>query len=317
MNVFKILIFASKNRKMNNNTIENLKAYCRQEGYGDDYIFMTDRMEHILCGRKSVKLDVFLFIYCSEGEVKMELNNSPVAFGKDDLLLCQPNTIINNVLASFDHKVRIVCFSNRFVQRMTQTDKHTWQSIEFIRTHPVKHLNADEVMDVSQYMRLMWRNAFNDADVLRRTVLLHLSSALFSEMIASTSNDFETDAEVADETLLKQGDYIFKRFIDAVTADNGHHRTLGYYAERLCYSTKYLSNVVKQVSGKNALTLINENAIENIIHELKYSEKTVKQIAFEFDFSNNSFFSRFFKQHVGVSPVEFRSNFMKENDERT
>lgn len=64
---------------------------------------------------------------------------------------------------------------------------------------------------------------------------------------------------------------------------------------------------------KNALKIINENAIEQIISELKFSEKNIKQIAFDFNFSNNSFFSKFFKKHMGCSPTEYRNNNVKED----
>lgn len=87
--------------------------------------------------------------------------------------------------------------------------------------------------------------------------------------------------------------------MEALTSDNGRHRTLAYYAEQFNYSPKYLSRIIKQVSGKNALTLIHENAIECIIHELRYSNKSIKEIAIAFEFSNISFFAQYVKKHLG------------------
>ena len=74
------------------------------------------------------------------------------------------------------------------------------------------------------------------------------------------------------------------------------------------YSSKYLSRIIKKISGENALKIINKNAIEHIIIELKFSNKSIKEIAIDFEFSNVSFFSQFVKKHLGMTPIEFRSN---------
>lgn len=104
----------------------------------------------------------------------------------------------------------------------------------------------------------------------------------------------ETDIRIP-KTNITQSDFLFKQFMEALAADNGKHRTLDYYANLFCYSPKYLSRIIKQISGKNALSLIHENAIEHIISELKYSNKSIKEIAIDFDFPNTSFFAQYVK----------------------
>lgn len=95
-------------------------------------------------------------------------------------------------------------------------------------------------------------------------------------MVAETTRKSIEKEKQGYHTPVKQPDFIFKQFMEALTADNGKHRTLTYYANLFCYSPKYLSRIVKQISGKNALTLIHENAIEHIIPELRHSNKSIK-----------------------------------------
>lgn len=109
-------------------------------------------------------------------------------------------------------------------------------------------------------------------------------------MVAETTHKSIEKEKQGYHTPVKQPDFIFKQFIEALTADNGKHRTLTYYADLFCYSPKYLSRIVKQISGKNALTLIHENAIEHIIPELRHSNKSIKEISVDFEFPNVSFF---------------------------
>lgn len=288
--------------------IERLKQYGQQNRCIDDYLFMTDKMENILQGTKVIKMKVFLLVYCVEGEIKLELNNQVYHLTKDDLLVSLPNMLISEVVASSCCKVRILCFSGRFVHRLTQTEKYTWQSFHYLRKNPLKRFNEEKEKNLfNQYLNLIESKIGLGGDVYQREILLYLSSAFFTELIAATGR-MMADTEEGGRRLVNQPDFIFKRFVERLAADNGRHRTLEYYAGQFCYSPKYLSRIIKRISGKNALTLIHENAIEHIIRELKHSSKSIKEIAADFEFSNVSFFSQYVKKHLGVTPSEYRSN---------
>lgn len=288
--------------------MEMFQTNCDSQSYIDDYMFLTERLENVFQENKNVKLEVFLMLYCSEGEINLELNNTLRHLQANDLLISLPNTIIGQVMASPNHKVKVFCFSNRFFRRITQTQKYTWKSICYIQEHPVKHFEESQKGLFQQYLDLIERKIKTPSDKFQKEILLHITSAFFEEMIAETTRKSIEKEAVGHHTLVKQPDFIFKQFMEALAADNGKHRTLGYYADSFCYSAKYLSRIVKQISGKNALTLIHENAIEHIITELKYSPKSIKEIAVDFDFPNVSFFAQYVKKHLGMTPTEYRSS---------
>ena len=258
--------------------IKALQEYSRQDSCIDDYLFMTDRLENMLAGEKSARTKVFLMIYCTRGEVNLELNN------KSYRLL-----------------------SGRFIQRLTQTEKYTWKSFNYLHRNPIKHLGKKEKSLFRLYLNLIENKITQKENPYQKEILLYLSSAFFTEFIAAIGKDTISPEEGTRQPV-NQPDFIFKRFMEALTSDNGRHRTLAYYAEQFNYSPKYLSRIIKQVSGKNALTLIHENAIECIIHELRYSNKSIKEIAIAFEFSNISFFAQYVKKHLGVTPSEYRSS---------
>lgn len=287
--------------------MEMLQAHCDAQSYIDDYMFLTERLENVFQENKNVKLEVFLMLYCEEGEVKLELNNATQYLQANDLLISLPNTIIGQVMANPNHKVKIFCFSNRFIQRLTQTQKYSWKSICYIQENPIKHFEKKRNETFHQYLKLIEDKIQTPPDKYQKEILLHITSAFFEEMIAETTRKSIEKEAAGHHTLVKQPDFIFKQFMEALAADNGKHRTLSYYADSFCYSAKYLSRIVKQISGKNALTLIHENAIEHIITELKYSPKSIKEIAVDFDFPNVSFFAQYVKKHLGMTPTEYRS----------
>ena len=106
---------------------------------------------------------------------------------------------------------------------------------------------------------------------------------------------------------------ITRDFIHLVNADNGTHRSVSYYADKLCYSPKYLCAVIKEATGKTPMQFIQENTIKQIKYKLKHSDMSIKEIADAFDFPNPSFFGKFVKAQTGMTPLECRMS--KENEE--
>lgn len=132
-----------------------------------------------------------------------------------------------------------------------------------------------------------------------------------------TIEDFKSDPHLIDYVdenliILDSVEATFRKFLERVAEDDGTHRSVTYYADLLCYSAKHLSTVVKKISGKAPLSIINEHAIEQIKYELKHSDMSIKEIADHFDFVNPSFFGKFVKQHLGMSPLQFRNSEEKE-----
>ena len=287
--------------------IKTLKTYSHQNNGMDDYLFLTNRLNNLLTGKDIVRIKVFLMIYCLEGELRLELNDRPYHLKANDLLIGLPNMYVGKILASPDHQIKIICLSGRFIQRLTQTEKYTWKSFHYLHRNPIKHYNEKEKNLFCQYINLIESKVPQENNFYQKEILLYLSSAFFTEFLATIGLKTGKPGE-GEKPSINQPDFIFKRFMEAITTDHGRHRTLTYYARLFNYSSKYLSRIIKQVSGKNALTLIHENAIEYIIHELRYSNKSIKEIAIAFEFSNLSFFTQYVKKHLGVTPSEYRSN---------
>mgnify|MGYP003250829598 CR=1 FL=1 len=287
--------------------IKTLQLYSGGNSYVDDYLFMTDNLENILQGNRIVQLKVFLMMYCVEGEIQLNLNNITYYLKENGVLWGVANMLLGEVTASSACRLKIICFSGRFINRLTQTDKYVWKSFHYLHWNPIKYLNEKEKDLLDKYLDLIEGKIVEKEEPYQKDILLYLSSAFFTELVAAVNRKLLLYEE-GGRRCVNQPDFIFKRFIEALTADNGRHRTLEYYADQFCYSPKYLSRVIKRVSGKNALTLIHDNAIEHIIQELKFSSKSIKEIAADFEFSNVSFFAQYVKKHLGVTPSEYRNN---------
>ncbi len=83
---------------------------------------------------------------------------------------------------------------------------------------------------------------------------------------------------------------------------------IGFYANQLYVTPKYLSAVCKEVSGQTASELITQYMVKDILYLLRNSQKSIKEIANELNFPNLSFFGKYVKQHLGMSPKQYRES---------
>ena len=107
---------------------------------------------------------------------------------------------------------------------------------------------------------------------------------------------------------IKQGrcEVLFDEFMSLLQQYNKRERNVSFYAKQLNITPKYLSSVVKEVSGKTAARWIDESVILEAKALLKYSGMSIQEIAYHLNFSTQSFFGKYFKQHTGTSPSRYK-----------
>jgi AraC-like DNA-binding protein len=98
---------------------------------------------------------------------------------------------------------------------------------------------------------------------------------------------------------------LFTSFYNLVLLHHRESHEVGFYADKLCLTPKYLSTVIKASTGKTAYEWINDYVILEAKALLK-SDMTVQQISDSLSFPNQSFFGQSFKRHTGMSPSEYR-----------
>jgi YesN/AraC family two-component response regulator len=99
---------------------------------------------------------------------------------------------------------------------------------------------------------------------------------------------------------------LFELFIEQVEKHHQKERSVSFYADQLCITPKYLSKIIKNVSGLSAPDVINKYVILEAEHLLRHSDMNIKEIADHLNFPNQSFFYKYFKAHTGFTPNEYR-----------
>ena len=140
------------------------------------------------------------------------------------------------------------------------------------------------------------------ADVVRKQLIRCLAQSLFYELIYAYNSN-----EAVTPQLLNSHDSIFQKFLTLLFRYYKQEREVTFYANQLSLSSRYFSSIVKERSGSSALQWIIQMVISSTKEELANTDKSVKEIAREFNFPSQSFFGKYFKQYVGMSPRKYRN----------
>lgn len=100
---------------------------------------------------------------------------------------------------------------------------------------------------------------------------------------------------------------LFNHFMMLLERDYKISRDVNYYAAQMNISSKYLTNIVNQVTGHTPKTIIDQYVILQLKLHLKRTTQSIKEMAWEFHFADVSFFCRYFKKHTGLTPQQIRS----------
>jgi AraC-like DNA-binding protein len=81
---------------------------------------------------------------------------------------------------------------------------------------------------------------------------------------------------------------------------------VGWYAEQMGITPKYLAETIKTVSQRSPNAWIDQYVVLELRVMLRNTTKSIRQISEEMNFPNQSFMGKYFKEHVGVTPSEYR-----------
>lgn len=160
-------------------------------------------------------------------------------------------------------------------------------------------LQPEELEDLDQLHLMLYRN-LRQHDGSSQVTLHLLSSFLwYVDHLWSRHEQNYRENQSREQRL-------FTDFIQLVSEFAPEHHTIDFYASRLCLTPRYMSTIIKQVSGKSAKQWIDDALVTRIKIELKHTDKSVATICDDFSFPNPSFLTKFFKRITGQTPSQFR-----------
>lgn len=265
-------------------------------------------LENTMLTNLAVQMEMYVIILLLEGKATVDLNGTAHVLYKNDLLVCTPNIIVENMLTSIDFKCNCVCISPAYMQKISPMSQNAWDVKILFEKKPIYTLKPEEVIVFCQYYNLLCSKIHLPSPVQTKVIdtlmlaFIYDMQYVLNRMISAPTHSFTS------------GEQLFRQFIKLLEDSYPKSRRVDYYAEKLHVTPKYLSTVCKSSSGPPPSKLINIYVLRDIEYLLKHTMKNVKEIAYQLDFPNLSFFGKYVKQHFGMSPKAYREHAMKEKN---
>lgn len=247
-----------------------------------------------------VSIDGFAAVVMMSGEATLSINLDEYRVQPNDVVVFSPDYAIRVVDCTEHAAAYMIAFSKSFVNEI-QIDLSTSLPV-YMRfgKDPVLHASARDVEEIRQVFQLIKTLLRSDKERYRHEIIRTLFTTAF--YIITDLNQRECPAS----RTKGRGEVIFEEFTALLQQYNKQERNVGFYAKKLNITPKYLSAIVKEVSGKTAARWIDESVILEAKTLLKYSGMSIQEIAYHLNFSTQSFFGKYFKQHTGTSPSRYK-----------
>jgi len=300
-----------ENKAYNKFTLSKVKELFLKDdivSIGNDFILarQTNNIDVELL-RFPSRINGFVAAYCRKGRFKCTINLTEYEIHDGMLAINIPNNIIQ--LEPFEPnevvELTIVAVSPQYMTTLSSDlGKIFVEAISMLKS-PIMEMAPEEVDLSMQYFKLI-DNVINTDSEYRNDSISYLLTSVFyliGGMLMKRLNAVAENDEKAPSSRHKK---VFEMFIELVEKYHNTERSVGFYADKLCISSKYLSQIIKNVSGFSAPDIINKYVILEAQHLLRHTEMSVKEIADQLNFPNQSFFYKYFKSHTGCTPNSYR-----------
>lgn len=246
------------------------------------------------------RIDLCVFAIPLTGHARVGINLKDYYLKRNDLAIIMPDQIVQFQEKSDDFSGIFFILSKEFIDEIAVNLEKVLPIFFYIKDHPSTALYDQEVASIMKYHSFLREKVKDKENVYRKEITKNLLRALVFEIY----NIFEE--HLPPKRFQSRKEELFESFLMSVSKNFQKERSVTFYAESLYLTPKHLSRVIKEISGRSAGEWIEEQVILEAKARLKSSLLTVQEIADQLGFPNQSFFGKYFKQHTGMSPSEYR-----------
>ncbi len=305
--------------KMENTTTYNL-SIAKLRGYfpssqwvgiGDDFcMFNVKYDEHLRALEYPCRFDGLIMIYCIKGHISLSVNLNDYDIYESQLIIANPGNIIkiSDVPDPDASELRyaVVAMSSKFGSELKIDMKKIMNEGVALLETPIMTLSEGMQSMMAGYLNLA-AQVINSESPFREDALSSLLSSMICLAAGAWVEKMDEMKQKASQTTTRSK-MIFEQFIRLVGEYHTKHRNVGFYADKLCLTPKYLSKLIKNASGRSAPEWIDSYVILEAKNLLKYSGITIKEIVYRLNFPNQSVFYKFFKARTAMTPSEYRNS---------
>lgn len=248
-----------------------------------------------------------LLVICTEGIAQFDYDGQQIQLRKNDLYLYMAHSVVTNFMSSSDFNCRQIWFSRSELWDINMYGEVSLADLTYLKQHPTVHLSDDDVTLLDDYFQLLCRRMRDHSPLLYPDIVRSLVSTMMLEMLCMMRRQKSENVGTGSLHRQRQAD----QFMRLVEQSDGRIRRVDDFASQLNITPKYLSTLLKETMSRRPSDMIHFYTLKAIERRLRFTDMTMQEIANDLQFPNASFFGKYFKEHSGMTPLEYRKKFQK------
>lgn len=252
------------------------------------------------------RIDAFGIAFCSKGSITVKADLTPYVIGERTMFV-YPGGAILQVVSEQEAEMQLILCEEEFVNRVNIDLKLLSRLFLAVRENPCLPLGKEEWSEISRALEELFeegRARREDAISVEIMRMLFRTTAYRVCRVIDRRIERQSGGGPVSRN---RNDEHFKAFIDSLSANYIRERSVGFYADLLHLTPKYLTTVIRLTTGRTAAEWIDDYVVLEAKNLLKYSTMSIQEIAYALNFPNQSFFGKYFKNHTGLTPSAYRA----------
>ena len=266
---------------------------------------MTDELASNLF-RYPVRMNAYAIAICSKGSITITSNLNHYTLNEHDLYINLPGSILQ-IESVRQAEVYVVTCEEEFIQRIHVDLKLLARLFFQVERNPLLALDEEDwTCLISSFDEIERENNQHNDDIYSIEVIRTTLRLIIYKVCRIISKQVEKRASRPIKG--NRHEEYFHKFMRILEQNYLKERTVGFYASQMNLTPKYLTTLIRESSGRTAISWIDDYVILEAKNLLKFSTMSIQEIAYYLNFPNQSFFGKYFKNHTGMTPTSYRSH---------
>lgn len=249
------------------------------------------------------RLTCLMMGVCKKGVATFAVNGKQYELKENDAWILTEGQVLEDLKVSNDCEGIGFMISYMYLYEILKDVRNISTVFLLARRHPVFALQNDEVNSVYQYFGMVKERIANPQHKFRMDVIRLLMVTMMHDVAGAFYRVLHLGVQEGQST---RAENIFVNYLQLVEKNFIEQRRIGWYAEQLGITGKYLSETVRSVSHHTPNDWIDRYVTAEVCSLLQKSDMRINEIAEYMHFPNQSFLGKYFKENVGVNPSEYR-----------
>ena len=251
------------------------------------------------------RLNALIIGVGTEGETSLTSNLQEFRLKKDSLFIFSPKHILQ-VQSNNRFKAHLIVIAPDFLKRINIDTKRMMPLFLQFGSLPCMELTHAESQSLRSCISMVEQELKGSETDFSSEIIGGLIAATIYK-VGDILTHYLTEHPEVDSPIHNRAEEYFRQFTELLGEHYKHERSVGFYARQLCITPKYLTTLIKRISGKSVSEWIDNYVILEAKTLLKYSNMSVQEIAYYLNFPNQSFFGSYFKRNAGMSPSQYKA----------